>query len=303
MLAPTPFIIHYPDEVLDDLKRRLRSSRFPDQLNHPANQDWEYGAELETVKDFVEYWAETYDWNKECAKLQGMGAHFTVPIDGRRLHFIHQRCANHNAPTLLLCHGWPGSVWEFEDVLSSLSEDFHVVVPSMPGYGWSEGFHEAHMGHVPNVSRVFIQLMQLLGYHNYYVQGGDWGSIVAQCMARLDEKGCQAIHLNMMPCGPAPGMDGSELTEADKRGLAHAGIFRAYGVGYQNIQQTRPQTLSYGLTDSPVGLLAWILEKMRDWSDCNGDIESVYTKDKVLTNVMILILLCQYDILVNFEQN
>ena len=114
-------------------------------------------------------------------------------------------------------------------------------------------------------------------------QGGDWGSIVVQIMARLDETGCRAIHLNMMPSGPAPGMDGSELTEVDKRGLARAGSFRAYGVGYQNIQQTRPQTLSYGLT----GLLAWILEKMRDWSDCNGNIESVYTKDKVLTNVMI----------------
>ena len=292
-MRPTPFSIasQYNRHDIDFLKQRLNNTRWPDQLHHPANDDWQYGSELATIVEWTNYWANSYNWDKECLKIQNMGPHYTVQIDSRQLHFIHQPCTteskSNTAPPLLLCHGWPGSVWEFEDVIQELAKDFHVVVPSMPGYGWSEGFHQAHEGHVPNVARVFIKLMQGLGYSNYYAQGGDWGSIVAQSMARLDTTGCQGIHLNMLPVGPQPDMDGSELTAIDKQMLASSASFRMYGIGYQNIQQTRPQTLSYGLTDSPVGLLAWVLEKVRDWSDCNGNIESIYTKDKILTNVMI----------------
>ena len=287
---PIPFHIHYPPTVLSDLKRRIRQTKWPDQLDHPANANWEYGTELSTVQQFATYWSDVYDWNKEHIKLQQMGPHYTVQMDQRTVHFIHRPCTRPtatNPPALLLCHGWPGSVWEFESVIDSLATDFHVVIPSIPGYGWSEPFHNAHEGHVPNVARVFIALMKALGYDHYVCQGGDWGSIIVQCIARLDPTGCQAIHLNMLPASPSKDMDGSELTPVDIKGLQRAKQFQTYGTGYQKIHQTRPQTLSYGLSDSPIGLLGWILEKARDWSDCQGNVESIYTKDQLLTNVMI----------------
>eukprot|EP00756_Hemistasia_phaeocysticola_P000708 Hpha_TRINITY_DN10517_c0_g1::TRINITY_DN10517_c0_g1_i1::g.31188::m.31188 len=283
MARPSPFALKVPPAVLTDLRERLQRTRWPDQAE--GNEGWLYGTELGFMKRVAEYWAREFDWAEQERRFNAM-PQFTLNVGGKRVHFVHSRCPKADAPVLLLCHGWPGSVFEFHKVLPALAESFHVVAPSIPGYGFSEPASKRGM-HIPAVARVFDTLMRDLGYSRYVAQGGDWGSVIVQSLARLFPSRCVAIHINMPTPVRPKSSNGSELTPTELKGLKRAAAFGKFGMGYQKIQQTKPQTLSYGLNDSPVGLAAWIIEKFQAWSDCSGDVTSVFSLDELLTNIMI----------------
>ena len=284
----TPFKINLSSKDIADLQQRLNNTRWPDQLDQPANNKWEYGSELNYMKELAKYWETTFlsNWkNKHEVHFNSL-SQFKTNVEGHgTIHFIHEKATkSSNAPTLLLSHGWPGSVCEFLNVIPAPRENFNIVAPSLPGFGFSEPFHKRGGSYV-EIARVFHKLMLQLGYTQYVAQGGDYGSMITQSLARLFPEHCVAIHLNMQTPGKFNG-DASKLPHQDKI-LRSLVTFRKYGTGYQAIQGTRPQTLSYGLNDSPIGVCAWIVEKFRDWSDTKGDIESVYSKDDLLMNVMI----------------
>jgi epoxide hydrolase len=274
------FEIHIDDATLDDLARRLATTRFPDQIEGTG---WEYGTPVAYVRDLVEYWRDGYDWRAEEAKLNQFD-HFRTDIDGQSIHFIHARSERADAFPLLIIHGWPGSIVEFLDVIPRLTSDFHVVAPSLPGYGFSEPTRTP--GWDPTrIARAFMELMQGLGYNRYGAQGGDWGAQVATMIGALDPEHCAAIHLNMpLAAPPKEPLPVSDEEQADLAALAN---FRKEESAYALLQGTKPQTLGVGLNDSPAGLLAWIVEKFRTWSDCDGDPENAFTRDQLLTNVML----------------
>jgi pimeloyl-ACP methyl ester carboxylesterase len=284
------FQIRVEESVLDDLRARLARTRFPDQIEGTG---WEYGISLDYVRELVEYWREAYDWRAHEARLNEL-PHFRARIDGQSIHFIHARAARADALPLLLTHGWPGSVVEFLDVIPRLTDPeahggsaadaFHVVAPSLPGYGFSEPTRTRGWD-TWRIARAFIELMQRLGYERYGAQGGDWGAQVATRIGVLDPRHCAAIHLNM-PIADRP--DGPiSLTDEDKADLAAMHQFQREEAGYAQEQATKPQTLGVALNDSPAGLLAWIVEKFRAWSDCDGHPENAFSRDQLLTNVMV----------------
>ena len=288
--AIQPFQIDVPQDVLDDLQERLARTRWPDQIEGTA---WEYGTELAYLQELCAYWRDGYDWRVQEAALNRW-PQSTTEIDGQNLHFIHARSQHEDALPLIITHGWPGSVVEFQKILplltdpeahgGSAADAFHVVAPSMPGYGFSGP--TVDRGWDPQrIAEAEILLMKRLGYERYGAQGGDWGAIVTVQIGRLDPEHCAGIHLNMIMALPPE--EPGELEAREQERLAHAGEFQAEGTGYQAIQGTKPQTLAYGLTDSPVGLAGWIVEKFRAWGDTHGDVESVFTKDELLTNIMV----------------
>jgi epoxide hydrolase len=283
------FEIRVDDSVLDDLRDRLALTRLPDQIEGTG---WEYGIPVDYVRELVEYWRDMYDWRAQETRLNEL-AHFRTSIDGQSIHFIHARSPHADAFPLLLTHGWPGSVVEFLDVIPRLTDPethdgsaadaFHVVVPSLPGYGFSEPTRTRGWD-VGRIASVFAELMGRLGYERYGAQGGDWGAQVATRIGPLDPEHCAAIHLNMplaeRPDEPVP------LSEAEQADLAVMAHFRREESGYAQEQGTKPQTLGVALNDSPAGLLAWIVEKFRAWSDCDGHPENAFTRDQLITNVM-----------------
>ncbi|MCG8591951.1 MAG: epoxide hydrolase [Proteobacteria bacterium] len=284
-----PYRIHVEDGVLDDLKHRLAHARYPDQL---PGTEWKLGTELTYVKELAAYWRDKFDWRAQEAALNRLD-HFQTRIDGQRIHFVHARSKHANALPLLLSHGWPGSIVEFLKVIGPLTDPeahggraedaFHVVAPSLPGYGFSE-VTRSEQWDVQRMAEAFIALMARLGYERWVAQGGDWGALITTHVGLLSQGQVAGIHLNMPLALPA-GTDGlSETEQADVAAMAH---FDAEETGYQKIQGTKPQTLGFGLNDSPVGLLAWIIEKFRTWSDCDGHPETVFSRDELLTNVMI----------------
>ncbi len=278
MTAVEPFRIHVDDEVLDDLRDRLRRARLPDELDGAG---WDYGTPTSYVRDLVSYWRDGYDWRAHEARLNEL-EHFQTVIDGQPVHFVHARSPHAGARPLLLTHGWPGSIVEFLDVIPLLTDTFHVIAPSLPGYGFS-GPTSTRGWDPDRIARAFIELMARLGYGNYGAQGGDWGAQVATRIGALDPEHCAAIHLNM-PLAERPD-EPVELSDSDKAGLAALAAFTREESGYALEQSTKPQTLGVALNDSPAGLLAWIVEKFRAWSDCDGDPERVFTRDQLLTNV------------------
>lgn len=273
------FPIRVPDAVLDDLRDRLARTRIPDQIEGAG---WEYGIPYDYLRALVAYWRDEYDWRAQEAHLNGF-EHFRTSIDGQSIHFIHSRSPNPDAFPLLLTHGWPGSVVEFLDVIPRLTNAFHVVVPSLPGYGFSEPTRTRGWD-VPRVARAFMELMHRLGYARYGAQGGDWGAQVTTRIGALDPEHCVAIHLNM-PIAERPEVP-VELTDVDRADLASMQQFARHESGYAQEQSTKPQTLGVGLNDSPAGLLAWIVEKLQAWSDCDGEPENVFSRDQMITNVM-----------------
>ena len=283
------FEIRVDDSVLDDLRNRLASTRLPDQIEGTG---WEYGIPVDYLRDLVDYWRDTYDWRAQEARLNEL-PHFRTSIDGQSIHFLHARSPHADAFPLLLMHGWPGSVVEFLDVVPRLTEPeaygagaadaFHVVAPSLPGYGFSEPTRTR--GWSPSrVARAFTELMHRLGYTRYGAQGGDWGAQIATTIGSLDPGHCAAIHLNM-PLADRP-KESVPLSEAENADLAVLAHFRREESGYAQEQGTKPQTLGVALNDSPAGLLAWIVEKFRTWSDCDGHPENAFTRDQLITNVM-----------------
>jgi epoxide hydrolase len=289
-----PFRVEIPQDVLDDLGRRLAATRWPEEV---AGAGWSRGVPTGYLKDLAGYWQRGYDWRAAEAELNSY-PQFVTEIDGANVHFLHVRSSRPDAVPLLLTHGWPGSVAEFLDVIGPLSDPpdsagervpaFHLVIPSLPGYGFSGPVAEPGWD-VVRIAFAWAELMRRLGYDKYIAQGGDFGSVVSLVLGQIDRPHILGVHINMLLNGPATG-DPAELeglTDAELARLTRLTRFRADGSGYMKVNATRPQTVAYGLTDSPVGQLAWIIEKFREWTDSGAVPEDAIRRDRLLTNVMI----------------
>lgn len=287
----TPFRLAVPDATIDDLRERLLRTRWPEP---ETVDDWSQGVPLSYLQDLCRYWAETYDWRASEARLNRFGQ-FRTDLDGLGIHFIHVRSPHADALPLVLTHGWPGSVVEFLKVIGPLTEPgahggdpadaFHVVCPSLPGYGFSDKPVGTGWG-VEHIASAWAQLMARLGYGRYGAQGGDWGAAVTTGISQQDDDHVVGIHLNMVTAVP----DRSalhDLSPGEEEALAAYAQHRQWGTGYSKQQSTRPQTLGYGLVDSPAAQCAWIIEKFWAWMDCDGDPANVVTRDEMLDNVML----------------
>ena len=293
-MAVQPYKIEIPDSVLDDLKSRLERTRWPDEL---PGTGWDYGSNLDYVKELVEYWRTKFDWHAQ-EKLINSFSHFKSEVDGLNIHFIHEKGKGPNPMPLVITHGWPGTFFEMYKVIPMLSDPashggdpadaFDVVAPSMPGYGFSDATDKRGLS-VLSIGDLWAKLMsENLGYQRFAAQGGDWGARVTAKLGLSHGDKVIGIHTTSTS-SPTPyqGPGTRELSEAEKAMLAQRVQWLADEGGYSHIQATKPQTLSYGLNDSPAGLAAWIVEKYRTWSDCGGDVESRFTKDELLTTVTI----------------
>ena len=263
--TPRPFLVEVPQAALDDLRARLALTRWPER---ETVEDWDQGVPLAYAQELAAYWADGYDW-RACEAALNAWPNLLVEIDGLDIHFLHIRSSDPHARPLLLTHGWPGSVLEFLDVLEPLSESFHLVVPALPGYGFSGKPARAGWS-VEKIAHGWDALMRSLGYTRYFAQGGDWGAAVTTAIAAQDRGACAGIHLNMIVGRPDPAtMD--DLTEQERRALGRMAWYREKDTGYSIQQSTRPQTIGYALTDSPVGQMCWIVEKFHGWTDCGHD--------------------------------
>ena len=288
--AVTPFSIAVDDRVLADLQHRLRTARWPEAETVP---DWNQGVPLAWMREMCRYWADDYDWRAREAALNRFDQ-FSTDIDGQLVHFVHQRSPHPEAMPLLITHGWPGSIVEFHKVIEPLVDPvahggdardaFHVIAPSLPGFGFSGKPAAAGTG-VEVIGRMWAKLMARLGYDRYAAQGGDWGSAVTSAIGWQDPEHCLGIHITLA-MGTRPKVDG-EPTAEEQRALDGAEYYRRWDSGYSTQQRTRPQTVGYGLVDSPVGQAAWILEKFWAWTDCDGDPLNVLSRDELLDNVML----------------
>jgi len=292
--AIVPFTIDVPQEQLDDLVERIRRARWPDRETVAGtDQPWSQGLPLRFAQQLALHWSSGYDWRRAESALNAWPGFRTV-VDGLGIHFLHVRSPNDDALPLVLTHGWPGSVVEFLKVLGPLTDPaahggdaadaFHVVVPSLPGYGWSDKPEHTGWG-VPRVASAWEQLMLRLGYDRFGAQGGDWGSMVTMALGAHHPDHLVGIHVNMPIVIPTTA--GEEMTDAERsasEGLSH---YMEWDGGYSNQQSTRPQSLAYGLADSPVGQMAWIVEKFWSWTDCDGDPLNALTADELLDNVMV----------------
>jgi pimeloyl-ACP methyl ester carboxylesterase len=286
-----PFTLDVEPAALDDLRRRLQAVRWPDAA---TTDDWSQGVPLATMQRLRAYWLDGYDWRRCEAMLNGLGQ-FRTRIDGLDFHFLHIRSPEPDAFPLVLTHGWPGSVLEFAKVAGPLTDPaahggraadaFHLVIPSLPGYGFSQRPTEPGWS-TARTARAWIVLMQRLGYTRYGAQGGDWGASVTMNMGALAPPELAAIHLNMALGGP-DAEDLAHLTPDEQARLQQVARHRTQGRGYSEQQSTRPQTLGYALADSAIGQAAWIYEKYREWSDCDGDPETVFSLDEMLDNIML----------------
>jgi pimeloyl-ACP methyl ester carboxylesterase len=286
-----PFTIDIADDVLDDLEERLRRTRWPEA---EVVDDWSQGVPLSYVADVCRYWAEEYDWRHR-ERLLNRFDQFVTTIDGLDVHFIHVRSPRPDAVPLLLSHGWPGSIVEFAKVIGPLTDPepladgsaapaFHVVAPSLPGFGFSGKPTEPGWG-VDRMATTFAALMARLGYDRYVAQGGDWGAGITTSLGVLDPDHCDAIHVTLT-IGVRPQVEG-EPTPEEARALERLTYYQEWDSGYSTQQKTRPQTVGYGLVDSPAGQAAWILEKFWAWTDCDGHPENVLGRDELLDNIML----------------
>jgi pimeloyl-ACP methyl ester carboxylesterase len=287
----TPYRIDVPDDVLADLHQRLRGTRWPEA---ETVDDWSQGIPLAYVQDLCRYWTDEYDWRRSEARLNAF-PQFRTTIDGLGIHFVHVRSPQEGALPLIMTHGWPGSIVEFHKVIGPLvdpaahggdpADAFHVVCPSLPGYGFSDK-PARHGWGVDRIARAWADLMGRLGYRHYGAQGGDWGAAVTTSMGHQDVEHLAGIHLNMPVALPDPASMG-DLSETEQAALAALTHYDKWDSGYSKQQSTRPQTLGYGLVDSPAGECAWIVEKFWSWTDCDGDPLNVLSRDELLDNVML----------------
>lgn len=286
-----PFRLEVSESELDDLRGRLRRTRWPERETVGG---WEQGIPLDYVRQVCAYWAEAYDWRATEARLNAL-PQFRTNLDGLGIHFLHVRSPEPDALPLVVTHGWPGSIVEFLKVLGPLTDPaahggdpadaFHVVCPTLPGFGFSDK-PEQHGWGVERIARAWDALMVRLGYDRYGAQGGDWGAIVTTAIGQHHLDRCVGLHVNMAIALPDPTtMD--DLTPRELDGLAGMQHYDQVDSGYSKIQSTRPQTVGYGLVDSPAAQAAWILEKFWSWTDCDGHPEHVITRDELLDNVMM----------------
>jgi pimeloyl-ACP methyl ester carboxylesterase len=287
----SPYRIDIPQRALDDLRDRLGRTRWPDEL---PGAGWDLGVPLDYLKGLAEYWATAYDWRGQEAALNEF-AQFTTVIDDQNVHFLHVRSPEPAALPLLITHGWPGSIAEFLDIISPLvdpaahggdpADAFHVIAPSIPGFGFSGPTHETGWNTV-RVARAWTELMRRLGYERYGAQGGDTGALVSPELGRIDPEHLAGIHVNNLLTFPSGQLD--DLSDADQGRLKLMRRWQNEMSGYASIQSTRPQTLAYALTDSPVGQLAWIVEKFKEWTDPGAELpEDAVDRDRLLTDVSI----------------
>lgn len=285
-----PFLADAPQALLDDLRRRLALTRWPDR---ETVQDWSQGAPLDRMQALVEYWTSSYDWRR-CEATLNSWPQFRTIIDGLPIHFLHVKSPQDGAMPILLTHGWPGSVLEFLNAIPALvdpvahggsaGDAFDVVIPSLPGYGFS-GKPDATGWGTERIANAWATLMQRLGYSRFGAQGGDWGSAVTRAMAAMRVPGLAGIHLNMVVVFPPAG---ETFTDGEARDAKEAADrHKATGLGYSTQQSTRPQTLGYGLADSPAGQAAWIYEKLQAWTQNNGNPEDALTRDEILDQITL----------------
>lgn len=282
--------LHIPEPALADLRERLARVRFPDPAPDGA---WTYGTDVTYMQELVEYWRSSFDWRAQEAQLNAF-PQYRTPLFDIDLHFLHVPGRGPSPRPLLLLHGWPGSVFEFLDIIPRLTDParfgedpadaFTVVAPSLPGYGLSFRSGQRRFG-VEEIADCVAALMHdRLGYTKFAVQGGDWGAIIASRLGHAHPDKLIGIHVNLLAIRRAP-PDSGNPTPEERRYAEELALWLREETGYQSIQGTKPQTLAFGLTDSPAGLAAWIVEKFRTWSDCGGDIETVFSKDQLLANI------------------
>ena len=287
-----PFTLAVPDADLADLRERLARTRWPER---ETVDDWSQGIPLGYLRELCDYWRDGYDWRRVEARLNAIGQ-FSAEIDGLAIHFLHARSSHPGALPLVLTHGWPGSVVEFLDAIGPLvdppayggdaADAFHVVCPSLPGYGFS-GKPSAPGWGVRRIAAAWAELMARLGYERYGVQGGDWGGAVTIALALLDSGHLAGVHTNFPIVDPAAPERFGEPNDEERDAVAALREHRRWGTGYSKQQSTRPQTLGYALVDSPAGQCAWIVEKFWAWTDCDGHPENAVTRDRLLDNVML----------------
>jgi pimeloyl-ACP methyl ester carboxylesterase len=287
---PVPFNLHVGDDVLSDLKTRLARVRWPDAI---PGGDWKYGAEVEYLQSLVGYWRDQYDWRRHEAVINGF-RQFRLRVRDLDIHYIHEQGKGPAPMPLLISHGWPGSIYEFHKLIPLLTDPaahggdardaFTVIAPSLPGYTFS---------HVPGrrfaleqIADYFAELMTLLGYPRFAAQGGDWGAFVTSRLGYAHADRVHGIHLNLLAVRRDPKMV-ENPTADEKVFLAQLEHFLKEETGYQWIQGTKPQTLAFGLTDSPAGLAAWLVEKFHTWTDCRGDLDGYLGRDTMLTDIML----------------
>ena len=286
-----PFSIETTEQELTDLKQRLALTRWPDE---ETPNDWSQGIPLAYMKEIQEYWVSSYDWPSRLEQLNRWPGYKTK-IDGLDFHFLHIESDSPNAAPLVLTHGWPGSIVEFQKVIGPLTDPasfggddadaFHLIIPTLPGFGYS-GKPAEPGWNIERIASAWDDLMLRLGYDQYYAQGGDWGAIVTAAIGIQNKGHCQGIHTNM-PIAPPDPEQMDDLTELEQRALAAMQFYQEHDSGYSKQQSTRPQTLGYGLADSPIGQAAWILEKFYQWMDCDGHPENIASRDELLDNVML----------------
>lgn len=286
----TPFSIEVPQADLDDLAARLARTRWPEP---ETVDDWSQGVPLDYLRPLVEHWAHAYDWREREARLNRF-AQFRTTVDGLGIHFLHVRSPVAGAMPLVLTHGWPGSIVEFAELIGPLTDPaahggdpadaFHVVCPSLPGYGFSDKPTAPGWG-VDRIADAWVVVMERLGYRRFAAQGGDWGAGVTSALGARHPERVAGIHLNMVVAFPGPS-DG-EMTDEERAALDRFQRYQDQEAGYSTQQATRPQTLGYALVDSPVGQCAWIVEKFRSWSDAGDDPVGAFGADRLLDNVML----------------
>jgi epoxide hydrolase len=283
---PHPYALAVPERVLTDLRARLRATRWP--ADPIAGEGWAAGADLAYVRELCAYWAEGYDWR---AHERALNAHpgFRCAVDGVAIHFWHRRSTHPDAIPLLLLHGWPGSVYEFHRLVEPLAATFHVVVASLPGFGFSGAPTEPGWGPTRMGAALHALMTRALGYPRFGLQGGDWGGLVAAAIARAHPEAVVGLHLNTVLSATQADPDGLRADPGDTAAQAALQRRRAFarsGAAYGLAQGTVPRSIALAQADSPAGLAAWIVDKFRAWSDCDGDVERRFTKDQLLTNLM-----------------
>jgi pimeloyl-ACP methyl ester carboxylesterase len=289
-MPPRSFSVHVPEAVLDDLQKRLAATRWPEPI---PGSGWEYGANTDFIRDLCAYWRDGYDWREHERQLNRFPG-FLAEVDGVEIHFWHVKGKGPSPFPLLLIHGWPGSIFEFHSMIDRLTDPashggspadaFDVVVPALPGFGWSGKPREGGWG-ITRIAHAFDTLMTTeLGYRRFGVQGGDWGGIIAAKMASAHAANLAGIHLNFVT-GRIPAPE-STSDPGERAAIDTRTAFQARETGYSNVQGTKPDSLTLAQSDSPAGLAAWIVEKFRTWSDCGGDVLSAFSKDDLLTNLM-----------------
>ena len=286
----TPFQIRIDQAELDDLRERLALARFPEA---ETVEDWRQGIPLAYVRELAAYWRDEYDWRATEARLNRI-PQFKTTIDGVGIHFLHVRSPAEDAAPLVITHGWPGSIIEFHKAIRPLADPaahggspddaFHLVLPTIPGYGFSDKPTQTGWG-VERVAQAWSALMARLGYERYFAQGGDWGAAITAAIGAQDPEHCMGVHTNMPVVAPPAEMR-AEPTAQERDAMAARQFYQDWDSGYSKQQSTRPQTLGYGLVDSPVGQAAWIVEKFHQWMDCDGHPENVVSRDVLLDNVM-----------------